>query len=172
RSSAIGGVGLSLTRPGSRPRPSSRGPTQPLGPGRAGSAWRERSGFGTNRDGSGPATSGTWRACGRAEGPPRAGQGPARGLGLGPGPSRRCSRRGCTVSTASADASTLTSPTRSRSPPSSSTGGASSVFWPGAWDSSVAALTGVNPLLQPPGRTHAVCTHKAHGALPASLGLT
>lgn len=49
------------------------------------------------------------------------------------------------------------------------TGGASSVFWPGAWGSSVAALTGENPLLQPPGRTHAVCTHKAHGALTASF---
>lgn len=90
------------------------------GPGRAGSAWRERSGFGTNWDGSGPAASGTWRACGRAGCPPRAGRGPARRLG--PGPSRLCSRRGCTVSTASADASTPTSPIRSRSPPSSSTG--------------------------------------------------
>lgn len=90
------------------------------GPGRAGSAWRERSGFGTNWDGPGPATSGTWRACGRAGGPPRAGRGPARGPGLRP--SRRCSRRGCTVSTANAAASIPTSPTRSRSPPSSSTG--------------------------------------------------
>lgn len=119
---AIGGGGLSLTRSGSRPRPSSCGPTQPLGPGRAGSgvAERERSGFGSNRDGPGAAASETWRACGRAGGSPRAGRGPARGLG--PGRFRRCSRRGCTVSTASAAASTLTSPTRCRSPPSSSTG--------------------------------------------------
>lgn len=129
RRSAIGGGSVSVSAArAAGPAPSSRSSAPrraaPLGPGRSGSG-AERvalSRAGTSRRRRAVPAAGTWKAYGLAGVLPRAGRVQARGPGPGPAPSHHSSRRGFTVSTASADASTPTSPTRFRSPPSSSTG--------------------------------------------------
>lgn len=93
------------------PSPGQRGPP----PSSRSAAW---AGPDRERSGPGAAAAGPWKARGLAGLPPRAGRAPARA----PAPSRPSSRRAFTESTASAAASTPSSPTRCRSPPSSSTG--------------------------------------------------
>lgn len=73
---AIGGGGLSFTRSGTRSRPSSRGPTQPLGPGRAGQGAAGGSGAGSAPTGTGrdqPPPRHGGRAAGRGTPHQRAG---------------------------------------------------------------------------------------------------
>lgn len=100
----------------SSPSPGRRGPP----PSSRSAAW---AGPDRERSGPGAAAAGPWRARGLAGLHPRAGRAPARA----PAPSRPSFRRACTGSTASVAACTPSSPTRCRSPPSSSTGEA-------AWD--------------------------------------